>query len=75
MTTAVAALRPSILPALGSPFALLADQTPWRARPTHNSITAALRGAVVRTADVTPAVAGDVYKAGKQAAPPRGVPR
>lgn len=74
-TTTAAALRSRTLPALGSPFALLTDQDPWRARPSHNSITAALRSAVVQLADVTPAVAGGVYKAGKQAAPPRGVPR
>jgi hypothetical protein len=37
--------------------------------PSHNSITAALRSAVVPTANV------GTYGATKQAAPPRGVPR
>jgi hypothetical protein len=44
--------------------------------PTHNSIPADLRSAVVLTTVATPATNGrGVYGAAKQAPPPRGVPR
>ncbi|HZC72814.1 MAG TPA: hypothetical protein VE442_19110 [Jatrophihabitans sp.] len=74
-TNTAAAARPRTLSAQWSPNTLLADQVPWRLRPIHNSIPAALRSAIVQMADVTPVGAGSVYGAAKQAGPPRGVPR
>jgi hypothetical protein len=72
------------------PFASWREQVPSRVvpagmrdtaagdslHPTHNSIPAALRSAVVLTTVATPATNGrGVYGAAKQAPPPRGVPR
>ena len=75
MTTPAAAARLRTLPTLGSPIGVYTDQAPWRARRTHNSISVALRAAIAQMADVTPAEAGSVFGAAKQAGPPRGVPR
>lgn len=88
--TPAAAPRPRTLSALGSPFAPPTGDATWRTGVpslgvsvgvrgerylTHNSISAALRAALVQMAELPPADTGSVFGAAKQAAPPRGVPR